>query len=152
GRGPDAAGREHDVGLGHRLTPGPLDPLGIVADGQHGDDVDAEFEELVGDPLRVRVGDAPRRELVAGREDGGTFDHRTSRTTRVRSPAYAPATRSSPTTPKPPRPRRSIAPAGNGLTTSKTRNAMNASTAAVHVAGAKSAAVAMPATSSITMA
>src|SRR5262249_16921975 len=122
---PDAAGRDDDVGLRERLPPRPFQALRIVADRDHRDDVDAELEELVGDPLRVRVGDAPGRELVAGRQEGGTLDHSTSSTSRVTMPAYAPATRSSPTTATPPRPRRSIAPAGKGFTTSKIRKTTN---------------------------
>jgi hypothetical protein len=87
GGGPDAAGRDDDVRERHRLLPRPLEPLRIVPDDDDRDDVDPELEELVGDPLRVRVGDAAGGELVAARQDDGTPDHRTSSRTRVTSPA-----------------------------------------------------------------
>jgi hypothetical protein len=44
-----------------------------------------------------------------------------------------------------------MAPAGKGFRTSKIRKVTNTIAAAVHVAGAKSAAVAIPATSSMTI-
>src|SRR5438093_1177098 len=87
-RGSDAARRDDDLGQLERLLPGPGEPLGIVADREHGDDVHAEGEELIGDPAGIGVDDAARGELVAGRENGRALDHaRVRRTSRVRSPA-----------------------------------------------------------------
>src|SRR5262245_2524469 len=151
GSGPDAAGRDHDVRLRDRLAPRPREPLGPVAHREHADDIDADLEQLVGDPARVGVDDAPGGELVAGRQEGGALDHATARTTRAAIPAYAPATRSSPTTPSPDRTRRSMRFAGHGFSTSRARKSTKTSAAAVHVPGTKRPATIMPATSSMTM-
>ena len=87
-RGPDPAGRDDDLGLLERVLPRPHEAVGIVADGEHGDEVQAEREELIGDPARIAVDDAARRQLVAGRENGDALDHATIRRhRRVTSPA-----------------------------------------------------------------
>ena len=84
---PDAARRDDDVGQLERPLPCPGEAVGVVADGEHRDDVEPEAEELVGDPAGVGVGDPPGGELVARRQDGDALDHTTARRTRVTSPA-----------------------------------------------------------------
>jgi len=59
----------------------------MVADGQHPGQLDADLEQLVGDPARIGVDDAAGGELVAGREDGRAERHRSHRRRRVRRPA-----------------------------------------------------------------
>jgi outer membrane protein assembly factor BamB len=71
----DAARRDDHVRLLERLVPRPLKPVGIVPDRDDAGDVDADLEELVCDPARVRVDDPTRRELVAGGQDGRALDH-----------------------------------------------------------------------------
>src|SRR5581483_7875622 len=148
----DAARRDHDVGDRERLLDRPPQALRPVPHRKYGRDLEADLEELVGDPARVGVDDAAGRQLVAGREDGDPRGHgRKRRRSRAAMPAYAPATRSSPTTETPPASRRSITLAGNGFTTSKKRKSTNATAVAAHVPGRKAPATTSPATSSITM-
>src|SRR5262249_3317186 len=145
-RGRAAAARRRE-----RRAPRRGEPLRPVADRGHAHDVDADLEELAGDPARVRVDDAARGELVAGRDDGGALDHATARTRRAATPAYAPAMRSSPTTPSPEWTWRSRRFAGHGFSTSSARKRKNTSVAAPQVPGTKRPPTTMPATSSITM-
>ena len=62
----DSAGRDDHVGHRHRGFPCPLQPLGDVAHGQHGDDFDADFGELVGDVIGIGVHYSAGGDFVAG--------------------------------------------------------------------------------------
>ena len=83
----DAPRRDDDVGELKGMLPGPGEAVGVVTHREHGGHVDAEGEEPIGDPARVRVDDAAGGELVAGRQDRRALDHVSTRRNRVRSPA-----------------------------------------------------------------
>jgi len=76
-----------DVAQLERVAPRPLESLRVVADGEHRDEVDADLEQLVGDPAGIGVDDASGGELVPGREDDGFRDHSHLSTSRAPRPA-----------------------------------------------------------------
>ena len=61
--------------------------IAMVADGEHRDQVDADLEQLVGDPARVRVDDPSGGELVPRGEHRRAKRHTSSRTRRATAPA-----------------------------------------------------------------
>src|SRR4029453_9870763 len=114
---------------------------GVVRDGDAGPHLDADLEETVRHPQRVRVGAQRPQELAADREQLGAqrTRHVTGQTVRpARSSrfAYTPAIRSSATMPTPPG-SRSRSRAGQGLRTSMRRNRKKAAIAVPSVKGSR---------------
>ena len=89
----DSAGRDDHVGHLHGGLPRPLQPLGHVADGQHRDELDAGFGELVGEVVGIGVHYPAGGDFVAGGENDRLLNHRWLPCPRVPGRSNAPRAR-----------------------------------------------------------